>query len=96
VGGGAEGVAENVGEHGGSRTVGADAGEAGLLVDRQEMVVVPGLAGAVEQVASEGLDEPGVTAEHRVQVGGHDGGRRPPVAGVQAGQADLGPQGVGG
>src|SRR5262245_9813864 len=52
--GGAEGIAEHEREDGGRRLVGARAGEAGRLVEGDAVVVVAGLAGAVDHERAEG------------------------------------------
>jgi hypothetical protein len=60
------------------------------------MVIVARLARAVEQERTEGLHQPGVAAEHRVQFGGHRGCRGPPAGRGLVGQRDLVPHLVGG
>lgn len=89
-------VAEDVGEDGGRGLVGPGAGEAGGFVDGEAVVVVAGLALAVDDVCGEDLHQPWVPGEHRVQVGGHGGGRGAPVDRIKVGQRELAPHLVGG
>jgi fucose permease len=94
--GGAEGIAEHEGEDGRHGLVGLGGGEPGGLEDREAVVIVAGLARAVEQQRAERLDQPGMAGEHAVQLRGHCGGRRPPAGHGQVGQRDLVPHLVGG
>ena len=67
------------------------AGESGRLVDGQAVLVMAGGARPEHHQGAECLHQPGVAGEHRVQVGGHGRGGRPPVDRRQVGQRDLAP-----